>query len=363
MTKMAEGGFSKEEAAKVAEALGLDLSDEEFTLAEWTAGLNEELEHTDVTDGDSDTTGKITLAHLKEDPKYYTKLKGAMEKGLLDSSSSAIIEKDNIPMLTLPEEDMNKSFEPEEDVGKGLLHSDDLEPDGFINRFWESPALQKKAIKICEDYLDMEEKLQSKNPPKDGWEKLEKIRLRAKKLLFQQSKKRAEADMKHMEKLKKVSKGLEAGAELRKACRALKDKEMDLKKKAESKEEEEDTSKGETSEFTIEKALRAIAVAGLGRRARLAAAYQLGQSLGQQAEEKPDETVTLKLNVGTDRVAPPHEPPVVPVRRVATPLPPLQPCEVMKSCEVHGYFHKSTVPCPLCVRADVQEAGPLWRRR
>jgi hypothetical protein len=38
------------------------------------AALVTELEHADVTHGDLMTTGRIALAHLREDPDYYTRL-------------------------------------------------------------------------------------------------------------------------------------------------------------------------------------------------------------------------------------------------------------------------------------------------
>ncbi len=40
-------------------------------------GMNEEREHCDITHGDSVQTARIALAHLKEDPEYYAKLKKA----------------------------------------------------------------------------------------------------------------------------------------------------------------------------------------------------------------------------------------------------------------------------------------------
>lgn len=40
-------------------------------IDEWHAGLNIELEHTDVTDGSFHRTAKIAIAHLKEYPDYY----------------------------------------------------------------------------------------------------------------------------------------------------------------------------------------------------------------------------------------------------------------------------------------------------
>jgi len=46
---------------------------------EFKMGMKEELEHNDITGGDKEATKKIVLAHLKEDPKYYSKLTVAMK--------------------------------------------------------------------------------------------------------------------------------------------------------------------------------------------------------------------------------------------------------------------------------------------
>ena len=70
-----------------AKAIGdqLEISWEEIDLAEFTMGLNVELEHgkrypeTNLTDDDPKLTGKIAWAHLKEFPDYYTRLE-KMEK-------------------------------------------------------------------------------------------------------------------------------------------------------------------------------------------------------------------------------------------------------------------------------------------
>jgi hypothetical protein len=76
-------GFTAEEAKTIGEKLGLDWS--KFDVEQYRMGLEVELEHglispeTNVTDDDKLTTGKIALAHLKEYPDYYTRLK-AMEK-------------------------------------------------------------------------------------------------------------------------------------------------------------------------------------------------------------------------------------------------------------------------------------------
>lgn len=71
--------FSKEEARKIGDDLGIDWSKIDFE--EFRMGLEVELEHgaadprTNVTNNDPILTGKIAWAHLNELPDYYTKLK------------------------------------------------------------------------------------------------------------------------------------------------------------------------------------------------------------------------------------------------------------------------------------------------
>ena len=72
--------FSLDEAAAIATTLGIDFATVPFTLEEYRAGLDVELEHgrrdpdTNVTGDDPIATGKIALAHLRELPDYYTRL-------------------------------------------------------------------------------------------------------------------------------------------------------------------------------------------------------------------------------------------------------------------------------------------------
>lgn len=75
--------ITKEEAKNIGEQLGLDWS--KFNIEQFHIGMMVELEHgtrdphTNVTNDDFLTTGKIALAHLNEFPDYYTRLK-KMEK-------------------------------------------------------------------------------------------------------------------------------------------------------------------------------------------------------------------------------------------------------------------------------------------
>lgn len=71
--------FSKEEARKIGDKLGIDWS--KVIFEEFVMGLEVELEHgnedprTNVTNNDPILTGKIAWAHLNELPDYYTRLK------------------------------------------------------------------------------------------------------------------------------------------------------------------------------------------------------------------------------------------------------------------------------------------------
>lgn len=70
--------FSQEEAKQIGEQLGIDWS--KFDVEQFRSGMDIELEHglryphTNVSQDDPLTTGKIALAHLNEFPDYYTRL-------------------------------------------------------------------------------------------------------------------------------------------------------------------------------------------------------------------------------------------------------------------------------------------------
>ena len=79
--------FTTEEAKKIGEQLGIDWS--KFDVEQFRMGMDVELEHglvdshTNVTDDDPLTTGKIALAHLNEFPDYYTRLEKMEKEGEL----------------------------------------------------------------------------------------------------------------------------------------------------------------------------------------------------------------------------------------------------------------------------------------
>lgn len=75
--------FTYDQAKKIGEELDINWS--KFDVEQFRMGLDVELEHgsrdphTNVTNNDHLTTGKIALAHLNEFPDYYTRLE-AMEE-------------------------------------------------------------------------------------------------------------------------------------------------------------------------------------------------------------------------------------------------------------------------------------------
>jgi hypothetical protein len=68
--------YTQKDLEQVAKTLGIDLA----SYSELLPGMRVELEHCDVTQGTALLSARIALAHLREDPQYYTKL-AAMEAG------------------------------------------------------------------------------------------------------------------------------------------------------------------------------------------------------------------------------------------------------------------------------------------
>lgn len=75
-----KGIFTSDDIKKVWDKLGIDY--DEYNLDEFTIGMNEELEHKNITGGDPIMTAKIVMAHLNEKPDYYTRLNEAMKKSI-----------------------------------------------------------------------------------------------------------------------------------------------------------------------------------------------------------------------------------------------------------------------------------------
>ncbi len=73
--------FTIEQARRIGTEIGIDWDTSPFDVNEFRDGLDVELEHgshdpqTNVSGSDPVVTGKIALAHLKEFPDYYTRLK------------------------------------------------------------------------------------------------------------------------------------------------------------------------------------------------------------------------------------------------------------------------------------------------
>ncbi len=77
---MVKAVFTAEQARAVGETIGIVWKDSAFDIEQFRMGMDVELEHgkvdsqTNVTNDDPVLTGKISLAHLKEFPDYYTRL-------------------------------------------------------------------------------------------------------------------------------------------------------------------------------------------------------------------------------------------------------------------------------------------------
>jgi hypothetical protein len=78
---MPKKSFTLQEAIEIGQTLGINWETSPFTPEQFRMGLDVELEHgrrdpeTNVTRDDPILTGKIALAHLREFPDYYDRLK------------------------------------------------------------------------------------------------------------------------------------------------------------------------------------------------------------------------------------------------------------------------------------------------
>lgn len=78
---MSERSVSAEEARRLGSEIGIDWASAPFDVEQFRMGMEVEFGHgshdpqTNVTNDDPLLTAKIALAHLKELPDYYTRLK------------------------------------------------------------------------------------------------------------------------------------------------------------------------------------------------------------------------------------------------------------------------------------------------
>lgn len=171
--------------------------------------------------------------------------------------------------------------------------------------------------------------------------------------------------LKVMESKMDANKSLEKANDLLKSLRDTLTKEKTKVKMDDSKargsldgtkvdEENSETDKRDLKKLPerVAKALKAAAIMGLSRRARMDVAYKIGVAEGTKARELQAEPVDLSgkldVGVGEERLRPSYEPPIVPVRKVPTPNQ-----IVTKPCDDHTYKTAETGP---------QEAKPFWSR-
>jgi hypothetical protein len=85
--------FTREEARSLGSILGVRWEESPFDVEQFRHGLDVELEHgrrdadTNVTEDDPLLTAKISLAHLRELPDYYTRLARMEAEGAHHSRS------------------------------------------------------------------------------------------------------------------------------------------------------------------------------------------------------------------------------------------------------------------------------------
>lgn len=95
--------FSNEKAKKLGDSLGVDWT--KISLSQFKMGLSVEKEHDDgskldVVDTELDLA-KIVLAHLKENPQYYTKLKTVEEDAPANSVAAGGVAGMREPIIRL----------------------------------------------------------------------------------------------------------------------------------------------------------------------------------------------------------------------------------------------------------------------
>ena len=84
--------FTTEEARQIGAEIGIDWATAAYSVDEFRAGLDVELEHglhdpeTNVTNDDPHVTAKIARAHLNEFADYYTRLERMEEQAKRDWS-------------------------------------------------------------------------------------------------------------------------------------------------------------------------------------------------------------------------------------------------------------------------------------
>jgi len=77
--RVGSGNMKEKVSRKISDAV-LKKMGYTFDPKEFHMGMNVEMEHQDVTNGNVVKTAKIAAAHLTENPKYYTLLKKYVEK-------------------------------------------------------------------------------------------------------------------------------------------------------------------------------------------------------------------------------------------------------------------------------------------
>ena len=128
-----KGVFTINDLPDIFDELGIGLG--EYNADEFVMGMNEELEHKNITGGDPIMTAKIVMAHLKETPDYYIRLNEAMKKSFKKTRSLEEYENFWKGIMDKPEKEL---------VSHLVSQSKKLKPN--IARLIRDSAKAKKAI-------------------------------------------------------------------------------------------------------------------------------------------------------------------------------------------------------------------------
>jgi len=146
----------------------MDVNVKDYKMDELIKGMIVELEHgsenerTNLTNDDAHATLQIVLAHLNEDPNYYSKLEGIEKNKNLNESKRyreliGVSENQNKKHLTnhfFQEENQRKTLK--EEINKDEYEIEKIDNDGMGSSKDENTEELYK-MKDKKDYLDLEE--------------------------------------------------------------------------------------------------------------------------------------------------------------------------------------------------------------
>jgi len=145
-------GMNDAELHKIGELAGANFDTIDFD--EFKMGVQVELEHYDLTGMDNIKTAKIALAHIREVPDYYTKLK-AVEADGIEKATKGKVE------FRINEEDQTRP-EDENDIAIKKEASHLRDKGGSNEQVKQSPDVQTPVTKVGEIHMSTDKGKKSK---------------------------------------------------------------------------------------------------------------------------------------------------------------------------------------------------------